>query len=86
MDKEVILKRISGLYPDAEIEANGSDCSFEVLVVTTAFEGNRPLQRQQSLLGLFSEELKNGKLHALGVKAKTPEELKTMPNHLLQIS
>ena len=86
MDKEVILKRISDLYPDAQIEANGSDCSFEVLVVSPAFEGNRPLQRQQSILGLFSEELKSGKLHALGVKAKTPEELKTMPSNLLQIS
>ncbi|MCU7966711.1 MAG: BolA/IbaG family iron-sulfur metabolism protein [gamma proteobacterium symbiont of Bathyaustriella thionipta] len=86
MEKEIISKRIKGLYPDAEVEANGSDCSFEVLIVSAAFESIRPLKRQQSILGLFSEELKSGKLHALGVKAKTPEELKSMPSNLLQIS
>ncbi len=86
MDKEEIFKRITGLYPDSEIEATGSDCSFEVLVVSATFEGMRALKRQQSILGLFSPELKTGKLHALAIKAKTPEELKTMPSNLLQIS
>jgi len=80
MEKSEILERIQGLYPEAQIEANGQDCSFELLIVSQEFQGKRPLQRQQSILGLFSEELKSGKLHALGVKAKTPDELKSMPS------
>ena len=86
MEKDELLKRIHSIYPDAEIQASGESCSFELLIISEAFAGKRPLQRQQSILGLFSEELKTGKLHALGVKAKTPEELRAMPSNLLQIS
>ena len=86
MDEETIVERIRELYPDAIIEAKGEDCSFEVYVVTAAFVDMRPLQRQQSILALFAEELKTGKLHALGVKAKTSEELMNTPSNLVQIS
>lgn len=86
MEEQVIVERIRGLYPDAVIEVNGEDCSFEVYVVTEEFAGINSLQRQQNILALFSEELKTGKLHALGVKAKTPEELVNTPSNLVQIS
>jgi acid stress-induced BolA-like protein IbaG/YrbA len=32
------------------------------------------LQRQQSVLSLFNEELTSGKLHALSIIARTPDE------------
>ena len=67
------------------LEASGENCNFEVFVVTPAFAGMSALKRQQSILGLFSEELKTGKLHALGVRAKTPEELANTPNNLVQL-
>jgi acid stress-induced BolA-like protein IbaG/YrbA len=33
------------------------------------------LQRQRSILTLFNTEIASGELHALTVKAKTPQEL-----------
>ncbi len=86
MQEQEIIDRIRNLYPDAVLEASGKDCSFEVYVVTAAFTGMGPLQRQQSVLKLFSGELQSGQLHALGVKAKTPEEFSRAPNNLAQLS
>ena len=53
-------------------------------IVSDAMEGMGLLQRQQSILGLFKEELASGKLHALSVKAKTQKE-QAGGNSLLQI-
>jgi acid stress-induced BolA-like protein IbaG/YrbA len=85
MLEQEIIQRIRDLYPNAAIEASGENCSFEVFVVDPLFADMKPLQRQQSVLKLFCEELKTGKLHALGVKAKTPAELTGTPVNLIQI-
>lgn len=77
MNQETIIERIMSIYPDATIDLEGADCSFEVFVVTPAFEGKNTLQRQRSILDLFSDELKTGKLHALSIKARTPVELQS---------
>lgn len=85
MEEQEILRRITELYPDAIVEANGEGCSFEVFVVTPAFTGMSLLKRQQSVLALFNEELQSGKLHALAVKAKTTDELAASPANLVQL-
>jgi acid stress-induced BolA-like protein IbaG/YrbA len=85
MDEPTILARIQGLYPDARVEVAGEGCSFEVYVVTPAFAGVKTLERQRRILGLFEAEIATGKVHALGVKARTPEELRQAPG-LVQIA
>ena len=74
MDEQEIIERVRQLHPDALVDLNGADCSFEMIVVSEAFEGMNTLQRQQPILGLFKEELASGKLHALSIRAKTPAE------------
>lgn len=74
MKQEEMLKRISGLYPDAQVTINGEDCNFEMTVVTQKFEGLGLLQRQKSILALFKDEITSGELHALSVKTRTPQE------------
>ena len=74
MDEQEIIERVRQLHPDALVDLDGADCSFEMIVVSEAFEGMNTLQRQQPILGLFKEELASGKLHALSVRAKTPAE------------
>ena len=85
MQEQELLARTKALYADAAFEASGENCNFEVFVVSPEFEGMSPLKRQQSILALFSEELKTGKLHALGVKAKTAEELTSTASNLIQL-
>lgn len=84
MTEEEIIARVKGLYPDALIDVAGADCNFEMYIVSDALEGMGLLQRQQSILDLFKDELASGKLHALSVKAKTQKE-QAGSSSLLQI-
>lgn len=84
MKEEEIVQRIKALYPTADIDVAGEDCSFEVYVICDDFEQMNTLKRQQSILALFKDDLTTGKLHALGIKAKTKVELASNSG-LLQI-
>lgn len=77
MDQQVIIDRILKEYPDAVIDVEGQDCSFELYIISEAFEGLNTLERQRPILALFNEELKSGKLHALSIKAKTTTEMQS---------
>lgn len=81
-----ITTRIQSLYPDAIIDIAGEDCSFEVYVITDEFSSMSRLNRQKSILSLFKNEIKTGKLHALSVKAKTADEQANANHGLVQIS
>lgn len=85
MNEEEIRARVAALYPDAIIDIAGENCSFEMYVISDAFTGKNTMQRQQSILALFKDELATGKLHALSVKAKTPAEQASGPSGLVQI-
>jgi acid stress-induced BolA-like protein IbaG/YrbA len=85
MDSDTIIARIRAFYPDAAISINGADCNFELQVITSAFAGVSLVKRQQSILGLFRDELAGGQLHALSVKARTPDEQKPSSG-LVQLS
>ena len=86
MEPTEIESRIKSLYPDAQIETSGADCNFQILVVSDDFSGKRQVQRQQSILKLFSDEFKDGRLHALTVKAKTNEELEATKSNSINIT
>ncbi|MEJ2140798.1 MAG: BolA family transcriptional regulator [Gammaproteobacteria bacterium] len=64
--------------------ASGEDCNFEVYIISIEFTGKNTLQRQQPILELFKQELGTGKLHALSIKARTPDE-QGMQSGLVQL-
>jgi acid stress-induced BolA-like protein IbaG/YrbA len=74
MHQDEIIKRVQSEHPGAVINVAGADCNFEIHIVSEDFAGQGLLQRQKGVLGLFKEELKSGALHALTIKAKTPQE------------
>lgn len=82
--EEDIRARISTLYPGATIDIAGEGCNFEVFVVSDLFRGLGTLQRQKSILSLFKEDIQSGDIHALTVKARTPDELNSSSG-LIQI-
>lgn len=80
MSPEAIAVRVRSALPDARVELNGEQCSFELLVVSEQLAGQDPVARQRLVLGLFAPELASGELHALSVRAKTPAEIASSPN------
>lgn len=84
MNEQDIIERVRSLYPEAVIDVAGEDCNFELYVVSEAFAGQNTLQRQKPILALFKEDIASGALHALSIKAKTPEE-QTQDSGMVQI-
>jgi BolA protein len=84
MKEQEIIERVRTLHPDAIIDASGEDCSFELYVISDAFAGQTILQRQKPILALFKEYISSGNMHALSIKANTPEEQSTQSG-LVQI-
>ena len=74
MEKAAVAARIKQAIPDAEIQVEGADCNFSVVVLSQHFEKMMPVKRQQQILACFSDLLGSGALHALSVKAHTPAE------------
>jgi acid stress-induced BolA-like protein IbaG/YrbA len=70
---EIQAKLEAGISP-AEITMQGDGCNCSVQVVSSVFEGMSLLKRQKMVLAVVSEEIKSGELHALSIKAYTPEE------------
>ena len=72
---EQALSNGEGAVADGTVvEVSGADCNFTTRVISTAFDGLRPVQRQQKVLSAFSDVLSDGRLHALSIEAFTPGE------------
>jgi acid stress-induced BolA-like protein IbaG/YrbA len=82
---ETIIAKVRSLYADAKVEVIGEGCNLEMLVISDGFKAMPVMRRQQSLLKLFAEELKSGKLHALSVRCKTAAEVAASSSQFVQL-
>ncbi|MFT3931164.1 MAG: BolA/IbaG family iron-sulfur metabolism protein [Spongiibacteraceae bacterium] len=71
---EELIARIERGLPGAAVDVEGADCNFTVTVISDVFTGLMPVKRQQRVLDAFTDVLANGTLHALTIKAFTPQE------------
>ena len=62
--------------PDADIEVQSNGNSFMVRVVSTSFENQRSLKRQQLIYSCLGEMIKSGEIHAVSMNLYTPAEWK----------
>lgn len=74
MERQTIVDILQAGVPNAEVLLDGADCSFTVTVVSPHFQGMRPVARQQLALEGFTEALRTGEIHALSIRAFTPDE------------
>lgn len=74
MDTDTVRQKIIADIPDAQVMVEGEDCSFTVTVVSEQFKGKLPVARQKMVMAPFKDALATGELHALSVKAVTPDE------------
>ena len=64
---------VAGL-PGCEVQVNSDDNThFDAVVVSAEFAGKRPLQRHQLVYKALGD-LVGGEIHALSIKALTPDE------------
>lgn len=68
--KALIEQGIDG----AEAIVTGDGGKYEATVISTAFEGLSMLKEHQLVYKTVNEHIASGELHALTIKAFTPEE------------
>ena len=77
VDAEEIRKRVAGALPDARVDIRdmvGDKDHYEMVVVSSAFEGKTTLQRHKMVYAPL-KDLLGGTLHALALKTVTPGEV-----------
>ena len=69
-----IEQLIAAALPGAEVAVQSDDNThFDATVISAAFAGKRPLQRHQMVYKALGE-LVGGEIHALSIRALTPDE------------
>jgi acid stress-induced BolA-like protein IbaG/YrbA len=71
--KEVEALLLGGLE-NCEIEVAGDGSHFDILVIGDVFADLRPVQKQQLVYGVLSEQIADGSIHAVNIHTYTPAE------------
>jgi monothiol glutaredoxin len=76
--------------PNAKVWIEGEGCDLTITVVSEQFNDLTLVKKQQQVMATLTEPLASGKLHAVSVKAFTPDEWQAkqanQPSGLLQIA
>ena len=60
----------------SSVTMTGDGCNCATTIISPDFEGMSLLARQKAILAVMSQEIQSGELHALTIKAYSPNEVK----------
>ncbi|MAS01023.1 MAG: hypothetical protein CMA42_02505 [Euryarchaeota archaeon] len=72
-----VVDEVLKVVPSADVsvtDLHKSGDHFHVRVISSDYEGTRPLQRQKPLLNHFKQFIEQNIVHALDLKCMTPEQ------------
>ena len=75
MEAEAVAALIHAGMPRAEVTVTGDGRHFEAVVVAREFEGKSLIERHRLVMATVASEIQSDALHALSIKAYTPEQL-----------
>jgi acid stress-induced BolA-like protein IbaG/YrbA len=74
MDPQAIASLIEDGIPGAEARVSGDGSHFEAVVISRRFAGKSLLEKQRMVYAAVNAQIASGELHALSIKAYTPED------------
>jgi acid stress-induced BolA-like protein IbaG/YrbA len=75
MDANQVAELIRAGLPDADtVEVTGGEGKFEALVVSPQFAGMNTVKKHQAVYATVRDQIDSGEVHALSIRAYTPEE------------
>lgn len=74
MQAEEIKQLLLAELADSDITVSVDGSHVAVTVVSAAFEGLRPVKRQQMVYAALNEQIASGAIHAVNITAQTPAE------------
>lgn len=78
ISQEDLISYIQQALGDATVtitDRTGTSDHFSIRVVSSAFQGKNLLDRHRMIYQALDEPMKDGRIHALEIQAKTPDEL-----------
>ena len=69
-----LKSRLEEAFTDAEVAVAGEGNRFEIQVVAAAFEGLNRVRRQQAVYAVIGDLIASGAIHAVSIRASTPDE------------
>lgn len=70
---ELVKSYIAAGLDCSHVEVEGDGQHFNVVIVSKAFAGKRPIQRHQLVYAALGDRMRE-EIHALSMKTLTPEE------------
>lgn len=74
MTPEEVKTLIEAGMSNSTVTVTGDGSKFEAVVVSADFEGKTMVQEQKMVYATVNQEITSGALHALTIKAYTPQE------------
>ncbi|MDX1756716.1 MAG: BolA family protein [Marinobacter sp.] len=74
MEAHEVAELVKTALPDCEIEVQSEGNHYLVIAVGDRFEGLSPVKKQQLIYGALNQQLADGTIHALTIKAFTPAQ------------
>jgi acid stress-induced BolA-like protein IbaG/YrbA len=68
--KQLVEKQLEG----STVITAGEGCDFQITVVSEQFSGMSPVKKQQAVYACLTEQIASGAIHAVSIKALTPEQ------------
>lgn len=77
MTIDEIKKLIESGIESAQVTVTGDSGMFDTRVISDKFEGLSQVKKQQMVYATVNSQITSGDIHALTIKAYTPEEWQT---------
>ncbi|AHE97941.1 BolA family protein [Thioalkalivibrio paradoxus] len=75
MQSSEVAELIRSRLPEAEkVEVTGGEGKFEAVVVSPVFDGMSAVKKHQTVYATVRDEIASGAVHALTIRAMTPQE------------
>lgn len=74
MDAATVKVLLQTHLPDCEFEVQGEGANYDITAIGNAFEGLRPVKKQQLVYGALNDEIAEGSIHAVNIRTFTPQE------------
>ncbi len=75
ISNDEVAAMIKAHMAEADITVQGDGYKYEATVVSQQFQGLNTVKRHKMVYDAVNEAIRSGQLHALTIKAHTPEEI-----------
>lgn len=74
MHAEEVKQLVESKLEGCEAITAGEGCDFQITVVGELFAGLTPVKKQQLVYSCLTDQIASGAIHAVTIKAYTPEQ------------